>query len=103
MDYGSDIDDISADLASGLRVSISDDLSEDSTSDDQPDGSTSSGLSASYGEDSQWVADKGYRTCVSNHRRHAIHWKRGEQIGMGSFGKVRRVRVVGVGLPTPEE
>lgn len=44
-----------------------------------------------YDDDSQRALDdhEGCRMGVSHHpQRHAIHWKRGEQIGMGSFGKV---------------
>ncbi|CAM9511528.1 unnamed protein product, partial [Scytosiphon promiscuus] len=45
--------------------------------------------SHAYGHGSQWVADKGCHAGVLlRARRNAIHWKRGEEIGMGSFGKV---------------
>lgn len=42
----------------------------------------------SYVEGSPWAANNSCHTCVSS-RRQSITWKRGEQIGMGSFGKVR--------------
>lgn len=67
-------------------------LSERSDLENRSRGSRYSAVSESYGEDSQWAADKRGRTSVSRHRRHAIRWKRGEQIGVGSFGKVSEQR-----------
>lgn len=81
--------DVPADVPESLSVEISEDLSEGLESRNRSQGSRYSTASESYGEDSQWTADKGYHKCVSRHRPHAIHWKRGEEIGTGSFGKVR--------------
>lgn len=71
-------------------VEISGELSERSGSESGSHENHHSGDLESYGEDSHGAGNKGRHMCVSRHRRHAIHWKRGEQIGMGSFGKVGR-------------
>ncbi|CAN0401690.1 unnamed protein product, partial [Ectocarpus sp. 12 AP-2014] len=79
-------EELSESLTVEVSAGFSADLSEDS---DSGSGVWRHG-GPGYGEDSQWAADNGCHTCVSRHPHpHAIHWKRGEQIGMGSFGKVR--------------
>lgn len=76
-------------------MDVAEDLSEDSDSGDHSNERQHTAASASYDEGGQWADDKGCHSCVSRHRHHAIRWKRGEQIGMGSFGKVPRRLCVG--------
>ncbi|CAM9501439.1 unnamed protein product, partial [Ectocarpus fasciculatus] len=77
------------DLSESLTVEVSVDFSVDLSEDSDSGSGVWRHGGPGYGEDSQWAADNGCHTCVSRHPHpHAIHWKRGEQIGMGSFGKV---------------
>lgn len=79
-------------------MDVTEDLSVELNCRDRSIDGQHTAASASYDEDGQWAADKGCHTCVSRHPHRAIRWKRGEQIGMGSFGKVpRRVCVGGAG------
>ncbi|CBJ29678.1 conserved unknown protein [Ectocarpus siliculosus] len=76
-------------LSESLTVEVSADFSADLSEDSDSGSGVWRHGGPDDGEDSQWAADNGCHTCVSRHPHpHAIHWKRGEQIGMGSFGKV---------------
>eukprot|EP00903_Cladosiphon_okamuranus_P018316 g16852.t1 len=81
------------DRSESLTVEVSADYSSDLSQDSDSDsgrGSCGRGRSL-YGDGSELGESdhEGCHTSVSRHpRRHAFHWKRGEQIGMGSFGKV---------------
>ncbi|CAB1099034.1 unnamed protein product [Ectocarpus sp. CCAP 1310/34] len=76
-------------LSESLTVEVSAGFSADFSEDSDSGSGVWRHGGLGCGEDSQWAAGNGCHACVSRQPHpHAIHWKRGEQIGMGSFGKV---------------